>query len=192
MLLGQAGYRGTAVPDDADVLIVNTCGFLAAAEEESLATCASWPRASVRARPSSPRAAWPSAPVSASCARCRASTGCWARGVGWRSCRSSRACGAGEASGSSDATRCSGDPRATELESDTAAARAGRQRISEDQRRLQRAVRFLLDPDVQGQAAQSSPGCRRGRGAGARRRAPQELILIAQDTTDYGRDLGRS
>lgn len=37
MLLGQAGYRGTAVPDDADVLVVNTCGFLAAAEEESLA-----------------------------------------------------------------------------------------------------------------------------------------------------------
>lgn len=37
MLLGSAGYRGTAVPADADVLIVNTCGFLAAAEEESLA-----------------------------------------------------------------------------------------------------------------------------------------------------------
>ncbi len=38
MLLGSAGYRGTAVPANADVLIVNTCGFLAAAEEESLAT----------------------------------------------------------------------------------------------------------------------------------------------------------
>ncbi|PKO21729.1 MAG: 30S ribosomal protein S12 methylthiotransferase RimO [Chloroflexi bacterium HGW-Chloroflexi-1] len=37
MLLGEAGYHGTAVPEDADVLIVNTCGFLAAAEEESLA-----------------------------------------------------------------------------------------------------------------------------------------------------------
>lgn len=37
MLLGQAGYRGTAAPDDADVLVVNTCGFLAAAEDESLA-----------------------------------------------------------------------------------------------------------------------------------------------------------
>jgi ribosomal protein S12 methylthiotransferase len=36
MLLGQAGYQGTSVPEDADVLIVNTCGFLAAAEEESL------------------------------------------------------------------------------------------------------------------------------------------------------------
>ena len=37
MLLGQAGYRGTGLPEEADVLIVNTCGFLAAAEEESLA-----------------------------------------------------------------------------------------------------------------------------------------------------------
>jgi ribosomal protein S12 methylthiotransferase len=37
MLLNGAGFRGTAVPEDADVLIVNTCGFLAAAEEESLA-----------------------------------------------------------------------------------------------------------------------------------------------------------
>ena len=38
MLLQGAGYRGTAFPKDADVLIVNTCGFLAAAEEESVAT----------------------------------------------------------------------------------------------------------------------------------------------------------
>lgn len=37
MLLSQAGYHGTAPAEDADVLIVNTCGFLAAAEEESLA-----------------------------------------------------------------------------------------------------------------------------------------------------------
>jgi ribosomal protein S12 methylthiotransferase len=37
MLLGRAGYRGSGVPEDADILIVNTCGFLAAAEDESLA-----------------------------------------------------------------------------------------------------------------------------------------------------------
>jgi ribosomal protein S12 methylthiotransferase len=36
MLLSQAGYGGVGAPRDADVLIVNTCGFLAAAEEESL------------------------------------------------------------------------------------------------------------------------------------------------------------
>lgn len=37
MLLSKAGFRGTAAAEDADVLIVNTCGFLAAAEDESLA-----------------------------------------------------------------------------------------------------------------------------------------------------------
>jgi ribosomal protein S12 methylthiotransferase len=37
MLLLGAGYRGTGSPGEADVLIVNTCGFLAAAEEESIA-----------------------------------------------------------------------------------------------------------------------------------------------------------
>lgn len=36
MLLSGAGYQGASVPDNADVIIVNTCGFLAAAEEESL------------------------------------------------------------------------------------------------------------------------------------------------------------
>lgn len=38
MLLQHDGYRATADPDQADVLIVNTCGFLEAAKEESLAT----------------------------------------------------------------------------------------------------------------------------------------------------------
>jgi ribosomal protein S12 methylthiotransferase len=36
-ILTDAGYRGTDVPDDADVLIVNTCGFLQSAEDDSLA-----------------------------------------------------------------------------------------------------------------------------------------------------------
>ncbi len=36
-LLDQQGYQVTADPDQADVLIVNTCGFLAAAKAESIA-----------------------------------------------------------------------------------------------------------------------------------------------------------
>jgi ribosomal protein S12 methylthiotransferase len=36
MLLHGAGYRGTGLPEEADVLIVNTCGFLSAAEDESI------------------------------------------------------------------------------------------------------------------------------------------------------------
>jgi ribosomal protein S12 methylthiotransferase len=37
MLLSSAGYQGVSVPKNADVIIVNTCGFLEAAAEESLA-----------------------------------------------------------------------------------------------------------------------------------------------------------
>ncbi|HEC22677.1 MAG TPA: 30S ribosomal protein S12 methylthiotransferase RimO, partial [Chloroflexi bacterium] len=35
-LLGREGYRGAASPEDASVLIVNTCGFIGPAREESL------------------------------------------------------------------------------------------------------------------------------------------------------------
>jgi len=37
-LLTSAGHRQTELPEDADCLIVNTCGFIAPAREESLAT----------------------------------------------------------------------------------------------------------------------------------------------------------
>ena len=37
MLMLQRGYGSTAEPEEADVLIVNTCGFLDAAKEESIA-----------------------------------------------------------------------------------------------------------------------------------------------------------
>ncbi len=36
-LLDAAGYRASDTPDDADVLIVNTCGFIAPAKDESIA-----------------------------------------------------------------------------------------------------------------------------------------------------------
>ena len=36
-LLMQKGYRAVANPDEADVLVVNTCGFLQAAQQESIA-----------------------------------------------------------------------------------------------------------------------------------------------------------
>ena len=35
-ILGGAGYQGTNEPDQAQVLIVNTCGFIGPAKEESL------------------------------------------------------------------------------------------------------------------------------------------------------------
>ncbi|HID34617.1 MAG TPA: 30S ribosomal protein S12 methylthiotransferase RimO, partial [Anaerolineae bacterium] len=36
-LLMQKGYRAVTNPDEADILIVNTCGFLQAAQQESIA-----------------------------------------------------------------------------------------------------------------------------------------------------------
>ena len=36
-LLGRVGFQGSERPEDADVLIVNTCGFIGPAKEESLA-----------------------------------------------------------------------------------------------------------------------------------------------------------
>ena len=35
-LLGRAGYAGAAEPEEADLLIVNTCGFIAPARDESV------------------------------------------------------------------------------------------------------------------------------------------------------------
>src|SRR5688572_22799724 len=35
-LLNRGGFRGTGTPDDASVLIVNTCGFIDAAKQESI------------------------------------------------------------------------------------------------------------------------------------------------------------
>ena len=156
MLLGQAGYRGTAVPDDADVLIVNTCGFLAAAEEESLAT--------LRELADSKRQG--QTLIAAGCMAQRAGerivrevpgvdgllgTRRWMEIVpfvqGLRGGRGQRLFGR---------YALLGDPEQPMLEPDAAAAGSGGQRLSEDQRRLQCPVRFLFHPHLQGQAAQSS------------------------------------
>ena len=66
-----------------------------------------------------------------------------------------------------------------------------RQRLPEDQRRLQCAVRVLLDSVVQGQAASRPQQAIVAEARSLVAAGAQELILIAQDTTDYGRDLGR-
>ena len=154
MLLSAAGYRGAAVPEDADVLIVNTCGFLAAAEEESLATLRELAQHKRRGQT-------------------LIAAGCMAQRAGERIVREVPGVdgllgtrrwmeivpfvqglrgGAGRAR-SSAATPCWAIPN-SRWRCDAATAGGGRQRVSEDQRRLQCAVRVLLDPHLQGQAAQ--------------------------------------
>ena len=42
-LLGRAGFAATDDPDDAGVLIVNTCGFIESARQESIGALREWP-----------------------------------------------------------------------------------------------------------------------------------------------------
>ncbi|UCC54351.1 MAG: hypothetical protein JSV68_10365, partial [Anaerolineaceae bacterium] len=44
-LLGNAGFNGVSDPDDATVLIVNTCGFIESARQESIAALSELARA---------------------------------------------------------------------------------------------------------------------------------------------------
>ena len=36
--LGEAGYRFTADPAEADIILINTCGFIESAKQESIDT----------------------------------------------------------------------------------------------------------------------------------------------------------
>ena len=85
MLLQGADYRATTRAQDADVLIVNTCGFLEAAKEESIGVLKELGAPSARTRYSSPPAAWRSATATKSSHTCHTSTACSAPAAGWRS-----------------------------------------------------------------------------------------------------------
>ena len=75
-MLTESGYTDAARPEDADVLIVNTCGFLQARQASRWRRCWNWRRTS------GPTSCWwpPGAPRNAmarpSRTRCRAWTAC--------------------------------------------------------------------------------------------------------------------
>ena len=50
-LLNASGYAGVTDPDDASILIVNTCGFIGPAREESIRSLRELARASAASRP---------------------------------------------------------------------------------------------------------------------------------------------
>jgi ribosomal protein S12 methylthiotransferase len=164
MLLGQAGYRGTAVPDDADVLIVNTCGFLAAAEEESLAT--------LRELAESKR---PGQTLIAA--------GCMAQRAGERIVR--------EVPGVDGLL---GTRRWMEIVPFVQGLRGGRgQRLFGRYALLGDPEQPSLNPTPRPPVQAGSAYLKISDGCNAEAQAlvvggAQELILIAQDTTDYGRD----
>ena len=190
MLLGQAGYGGTADPDEADVLLVNTCGFLAAAEDESLAA--------LRELAGSKRRG-----------QLLIAAGCMAQRNGERIVREVpgidgllgtrrwmeivpfiQGLRGGTAQRAPRPLRPAGRPGAATRRPGAAAGRGRRQRLPEDQRRLQRALRLLLHPQFQGQTAQPAAPAIVAEARALVAQGAHELILIAQDTTDYGRDLG--
>ncbi len=60
-MLRQRGYEIVSDPAEADVLFVNTCGFIESAKEESIEAIFESTRRTVRAKSCSSPAAWPSA-----------------------------------------------------------------------------------------------------------------------------------
>lgn len=191
MLLGEAGYRGTAVPAEADVLIVNTCGFLAAAEDESLAE--------LRALAAAKRPG-----------QFLIAAGCMAQRNGERIVR--EVPGVDGLLGTQRWMEIV--PFVRKLRGGTAGRVFGRYALlGEPEQPLQEAT--PRPPVVTGSAyLKISDGCNapcafcsiptfkgklRSRpvaaivseARGLVAQGAQEIILIAQDTTDYGRDLGR-
>jgi ribosomal protein S12 methylthiotransferase len=190
-LLSEAGYGGTATPEDADILIVNTCGFLAAAEEESLANLAELARGKRRGQ----------VLVAAGCMAQRAGerivkevpgvdgllgTRRWMEIVpfvaGLRGGTGQRAFGRYALLGDPEHALAEATPRPPVLNG------SAYLKISDG---CNAPCAFCSIPTFKGKL-RSRPvegvvaEARSLVAAGA-----QEIILIAQDTTDYGRDVGR-
>ena len=77
--LEAGGFRLVDDPEDADTVVVNTCGFVEAAKKDSVDTlleAADLKADGPRPRPSSPSAAWPSGTARTSPSRCPRPTPC--------------------------------------------------------------------------------------------------------------------
>lgn len=192
-LLARAGHRGVTAPTDADVLIVNTCGFLAAAEEESLAVLRELAGHKRRGQKL----------IAAGCLAQRAgerilalvpgvdgllSTRRWMEIVPFiEQLRRSPTTGARRGSGRYALLGDPEQPFAGPMPRPPVVAGSAYLKISEG---CNAPCAFCTIPAIKGRlrsrplpAVVSEAQALVGAGA-------QELILIAQDTTDYGRDLG--
>ena len=101
--LAQDGYALVPDADGADIVVVNTCGFIEPARQESLAVIREMLalKQQGRSAPSSSPAAWPSASRTTCCRKCRASTRSSASSAAKKSARSSTVPVASGASASS-------------------------------------------------------------------------------------------
>ena len=162
-LLQQQGYVAADNPRWADVLIVNTCGFLAASQEESLAALADLSRRKRRDQ----------VLIAAGCLVERNSQEIIARVPGvdgllgtrrWMEVARLVERVRGEGRRTFERMSMLGDAEETAGLADPARVSPTRQRLLEDQRWLQRAVRVLHHPLVQRQATLTSL---RRRGSGS-------------------------
>ncbi len=191
VLLSNAGYRGTAVPDDADVLIVNTCGFLAAAEDESLATLQELAQHKRRGQTL----------IAAGCMAQRAGarivkevpgvdgllgTRRWMDIVpfvqGLRGGKGQRAFGRYALLGDPEHPLASATPRPP------VTSGSAYLKISDG---CNAPCAFCSIPTIKGKLQSRPQAAIVAEARTLVAHGAQELILIAQDTTDYGRDLGQ-
>ena len=192
-LLDRSGYRALAQPDDASILIVNTCGFIGPAQAGIDPTCCNELAECKQARPNADRRRLPVARYGGRdwCKRSRRWTASSARGAGWTSSISSQRLRA-QAS-----TRAAVSPagRGRQSSAWTSAARcAPRCRAPAPTSRSPMAAAARA-PSAPSRASKARPSAARwnailDEARGLSERGVRELILIAQDTTDYGHDLG--
>jgi len=190
-LMVDAGYGGVVTPDDADVLIVNTCGFLAAAEDESLATLRELAQAK---RPG----------------QLLVAAGCMAQRNGQRIVQDVpgvdgllgtrrwmevvpfiAALRAGSAGRSFGRYALLGDPEepfAGAMPRPPVANGSAYLKISDG---CNAPCAFCSIPTIKGKLRSRPPEAVVAEAVTLVASGAQELILVAQDTTDYGRDAGR-
>nr|HID14493.1 30S ribosomal protein S12 methylthiotransferase RimO [Anaerolineae bacterium] len=190
-LLQRAGYTVAATPEEADLLIVNTCGFIAPAREESLAVL----RELAQARQPEQRI------VAAGCysQRCPHELVEAVPGIDgligtrrWMDIVSlvkqlpppvgdHRGGGLPPLVGEGRGAGAPGVPRA---------AVQGASAYLKLADGCRRSCAFCAIPLIKGPAVSRPPEAILADAAWLAERGVQEIILIAQDTTDYGRDLG--
>ncbi len=197
-LLQRAGYTATATPEEADLLIVNTCGFIAPAREESLAVL----RELARARQPGQRL------IAAGCysQRCPHELAEAVPGIdgliGTRRWMDIVTLverlppPMGEGSGE---VRRDQEPAYHFSETPTVGQDApGVPRVAVQGGSAylkladgcRRSCAFCAIPLIKGTAVSRSPEVILSDAAWLAERGVREIILIAQDTTDYGHDLG--
>jgi ribosomal protein S12 methylthiotransferase len=191
MSLHGAGFSGTALPEEADVLIVNTCGFLAAAEEESLAELRSLAEAK---RPG----------------QLLIAAGCMAQRNGERIAREVpgvdgllgtrrwmeivpfiRSMRGGEGQRAFGRYALLGEPAALlagAMPRPPVVAGSAYLKISEG---CNAPCAFCSIPSFKGRLRSRPQAGIIAEAQALAAQGAQEIILIAQDTTDYGRDLGQ-